>query len=53
MAELSRMNQYAHLNRLRLLKWRDLTTGKNNARGSLAEMTDPRRDLVNIRAVPP
>jgi hypothetical protein len=49
------------LNRQRVLKWRDLipnTTSNQRPRSqsvnySLAEMTDPKRDLVNLRAVPP
>lgn len=53
--QLGKPGAFANYPRKRLLKWRDFRgqAGKyGGPRQNLAEMTDPRRDLINLRAVP-
>ena len=61
MAQLGKANGFAHLQRNRLLRWKDMVPNRNATNSSnpraaiqlIAEMTDPKKDLVNLRAVPP
>ena len=58
MAQLSRIGGFQHYPRLRLLQWKDYMSNKNKFGNPkqlnlLAEMTDPRKDLINLKAVHP
>lgn len=59
MSNLNKINGFQHYPRLRLLKWRDLVPNKSQGQRSainmnqLAEMTNPLKDLINLKAVYP